>query len=186
MKRLYILFFCACLSWPLWAQQNDSNVVFTDPNFKWKIEVPQGFEQVEPEVWDLQRGAVGDSTLHSETIVAFKANDYNYLEASWQPFDEEKQGDYRLHFLATSDQLYQTFKEHLPDAKINKASSSQLIGNVIFQKYVLTMELPNGVVIRSHMFGRLFDNREFTANIFYVTDTSGATLLKAWLDSSFE
>ncbi len=177
----------------LWAQTETEKSSFHSPDFNWDIDIPPGYEEIEPAVWDLQKGIPDSIAADSpgietppRTILAFKINDYNYFESNWQPYDVNKQGDYKSHCQSVDNQLYQTFAEQIPDAKIDTASSVQQIGKLDFQKFVLKMTLPNGVTLSSHMFSRLFDDKEFSANLFYVNDEQGSLLMEAWLYSRFE
>jgi len=195
MRKHLVAFFLIAFLFPsaLFAQTEDNQNSFFSPEFNWYIEIPPGFEEIEPALWDLQKGiqdSLGTDSLAlanaPHTILAFKSGDYNYFESNWQPYQMEVRGDYSDHCKSVANQLYRTFAEQIPDAKIDTASSIQIIGTLEFRKFVLKMTLPNGITLSSHMYSRLFDEKEFSANLFYVNDEQGSLLMEAWLYSRFE
>lgn len=192
MNKLIIVFAMLFASLGVYAQEETGTSTFFSPEFNWHIDIPPGFEEIEPAVWDLQKG-VPDSLLtdslengYPKTILAFKSADYNYFESNWQLYDKVERGDYEEHCQSVANQLYQTFADQFPDAKIDTATSNQLVGTLEFEKFVLTMTLPNGVKLNSYMYSRLFDDKEFSANVFYVNNELGTMLLQSWLYSRFD
>ena len=194
MKKYFVIFLiAAAFPFVLFAQSENEDNTFFSPEFNWHIQIPPGFEKMDPASWDLQKGIQDSLQVDSlvlanapKTILAFKSNDYNYFESNWQPYNSTVRGDYSDHCQAVAKQLYHTFAEQIPDAKIDTASSVQSIGALEFKKFVLKMTLPNGVTLSSHMFSRLFDDKEFSANLFYVNDEQGSLLMEAWLYCRFE
>ncbi len=192
MRKLISFFALVSLSVGAYAQTESETSTFYSPQFNWHIDIPPGFEEIEPAVWDLQKG-VPDSLLtdslessYPKTILAFKSADYNYFESNWQSYDEQERGNYKDHCQSVANQLYQTFADQFPDAKIDTATSNQLVGSLEFEKFVLKMTLPNGVTLNSYMYSRLFDDKEFSANVFYVNNELGTMMLQSWLYSRFE
>ena len=192
-KYLLVILVTALFPCVLFAQEEVDDSGFFSPEFNWHIGIPPGFTKVDPESWDLQKGIQDSLQVDSlvlanapKTILAFKSNDYNYFESNWQPYNTKVRGDYNDHCQAVSKQLYRTFAEQIPDAQIDTASSVQIIGTLEFKKFVLKMTLPNGVTLSSHMYSRLFDDKEFSANLFYTNDDQGTLLMEAWLYSRFE
>jgi hypothetical protein len=192
MNRLISFFILISLSLGAYAQASTETATFYSPEFNWHIDIPPGFEEIEPAIWDLQKG-VPDSTLtdslatgYPQTILAFKSTDYNYFESNWQTYDSRLKGDYGSHCQSVANQLYQTFANQFPEAQIDTATSNQLVGTLEFEKFVLKMTLPNGVTLNSYMYSRLFDDKEFSANVFYVNNELGTMLLQSWLYSRFE
>ncbi|WP_372773336.1 hypothetical protein [Mangrovibacterium sp.] len=171
-----------------WAQTKLESPSFYSPEFNWKIQIPPGFEEIEPAIWDLKKNATDSiaPAKQPQTILVFKSNDYHYFESNWQLYNKDEQGEFKVHCQSVANQLYQTFEEQIPDAKIDTASSVQTVGSLEFQKFVFKMTLPNGIALYSYMFSHLFDNKEFSANLFYVNEEQGALLMEAWLYSKFE
>ncbi|PTN09732.1 hypothetical protein [Mangrovibacterium marinum] len=192
MKKLSLLFAAIFVATASFAQTETETSTFYSAEFNWHIDLPPGFEQIEAAVWDLQKG-VPDSLLtdsldhgYPKTILAFKSADYNYFESNWQHYDKLERGDYQDHCQSVANQLYQTFADQFPEAQIDTASSNQLVGTLDFEKFVLKMTLPNGVTLNSYMYSRLFGDKEFSANVFYVNNELGTMLLQSWLYSRFE
>ncbi len=173
------------------AIENNS---FYSPLFGWHIDIPPGYEEVEPAVWDLQKGLEYDALNDSDTtqvdnprtIVALKSNEYHYLEANWKTFNADERGSFETHVHSVNQQMYDTFAAQLPEAKIDTASSTQQVSGLSFYRFVLRIELPNGIILNSQMFTRLFGTHEFAANIFYVNEEHGRLLNEAWLYSRFD
>ncbi len=180
-------------SLPTDSAQVAKQTVLHSPLFKWSIEVPPGYDEVEPAVWDMQKGVIYDALDDSaqwieqaRTVVAFKANDYHYFEANWKNYSEERQGNFGEHCQAVNEEMYRTFAAQLPDAKIDTASSTQLVGTTEFYRFTIRIELANGITLNSQLYSHLFGDKEFSANLFFVNEDYGRLLTEAWLFSKFD
>lgn len=164
-------------------------------DFNWTITIPENFTSVSPEEWEkLQnKGAQAIEKTYGEkvenqatTLFVFKNGDYNYLESNYQLFDPEVDGDYRESCRTVSEIVYETFASQIPGAKIDSSTSVESIGGLDFHTFNLVLDLPNGMKIRSMMFSRLFEEKDFAVNITYVDEEAGEKMREAWKNSTFE
>lgn len=175
----------------LFAQTARSNAEYFSPELNWAMSVPPGFKQVNANDWDALKSGTGQAVADSlidrtNTLLVFAADRYNYFESNWQTYNEEERGSFRAHCRAVAVKLYTDFKTQLPEAQIDTAYSTQLVGARVFEKFVLKMSLPNGAKLNSYMYSHLSGSMEFSANLFYLKEEYGAVMLEAWLNSRFE
>lgn len=173
------------------AQQDTAKAEFYSADFDWTISIPPDFKQIDNDAWDRLKapsGTTGNDTItnRTHTVAVFAANQFNYFESNWQPYNPKERGDFGEHCQAVAQELTRNFTEQLPEAKIDTASGIQQIGAMQFRRFTLKMSLPNGAVLYSYMYSRLFGEMEFSANLFYVKPDLGAMMLEAWLNSRFE
>ena len=122
---------------------------------------------------------------NATTIFVVKYDDLNYFETNQQPYDSIADPDYPAYFRDVNEVLYETFKEQIPNGTIDTASSEELIAGLLFQKFRISISMPNNIVIRLFMFSRPFADKEFTVNIMYVDEEKGIRMMSAWKKSSF-
>ena len=167
---------------------------FYDKDFKWSILIPKGFTQVSEKEWseNQQKGenaiekTTGEEVINeAKTIFVFKTDDMNYFEANYQPFDIKIDGDYLENNKNVNNTIYQTFKDNMPNAKIDTLSSTEKIDNLIFYKHETKIHLPNNQILDMIMYSKLFDKKEFTVNIMFVDPKRGKEMIDAWKNSKF-
>ena len=193
MKKIHVFIFGTLLCF-LSCKGQSTDTKFYDKEFKWSIEIPKDFYKVGKEEWSekQQKGkdaiekTVGEEIVNqSKTIFIFKADDMNYFEANYQPYDTESDGDYLENYKNVNRTIYQTFKENMPNAKIDTLSSTEKINDLLFYKYEAKIHLPNNMILDMIMYSRLFDKKEFTVNIMFVDVKKGKQMMDAWKNSTF-
>ncbi len=192
MKSILSILFSIFLSFNLSAQ--NSGVAFYSPDFKWKVQIPEGFEKVDNQEWSILQGkgeqtlekTVGqDITNHSKTIFIVKSGNFNYLEANYQPFDTKNDGSYEASNKFVNDIVYKSFKENMPNAKISNTRSKEKINNLIFHKNTFEILMPNSMSMKMIMYSRLFGKKDFSVNIMFIDSKKGEEMLTAWKNSTF-
>ena len=167
---------------------------FSYKPFNWKIIIPKGTTVVSQQEWQRleQKGAEAIEKTYGEkvesnatTLFVVKYDDLNYFEANQQPYDSIADPDYPAYFRSVNEVLYETFKEQIPNGTIDTASSEELIAGLLFQKFRISISMPNNIVIRLFMFSRPFGDKEFTVNIMYVDEEKGIRMMSAWKKSTF-
>lgn len=194
MKRFFLLvIFIVAIFHSCPAQSGSTPTVIYDKDFKWTIEIPQGFESVSAEQWaKLQnRGAEAIEKTYdakvennAKTIFVFQSDQFNYFESNYQPFDTTE-GNYLDNFKKVNDLLYGTFEAQLPKAKLDSVSSSEIIDGKLFQTFEVTITIADNFALKWIMYSRLFGKKEFTVNIMTANKEKRETLLKAWRNSKF-
>lgn len=193
-KKFYLL--AAVLLFLQTAKAQDTIAVapYYDKEFKWTINIPEGFKQVAKEDWSKIQGkgtAAIEKTVgmeienSSKTIFVLQNGKLNYLESSYQAFDPSVDGNFAAGLKSSQELLYQTFKQQMPGVTIKHSSSTEKIDGLVFYLTQLDVTYPNKMVLHAYMFNRLFGKREFTANIMFIDDAKGDAMLKSWRGSKF-
>jgi hypothetical protein len=168
---------------------------FYSSDFKWTIGIPDGFDHVDPSEWEKLQGrglkAVEDTygqevVNQARTIFVFKSGNYNYLESNDQPYDVAVDGNYDESCKAVREIVYETFKNQIPNAKIDSASFIEKIDGLPFHALSVKIQFPNGMVMNAMLYSRLFNTREFSLNIMYTDEKAGKVMMDAWRNSRFE
>lgn len=192
MKSFFYILFSIVISSNLYAQNSGS--LFYSPEFKWKIQIPEGFEKVDHEEWARFQGkgeqalekTVGQDIInHSKTIFVVKSGNFNYLETNYQPFDTKTDGSYEEANAFINDIVYKSFKENMPNAKVTNTRTKEKINNLLFYKNTFEIALPNGISMKMLMFSRLFGKKDFSVNIMFMDPKKGEEMLTAWKNSIF-
>ncbi len=174
--------------------KSDPKTLYNE-DFKWTIIIPENFNDVSPEDWeglqnkgaDAIENTYGEEVVNqAKTIFVFKNADFNYLESNYQPFDVEVDGDYLESCKNINEILYEIFKTQMPNAVIDSSSNVETINGLDFQLFKMKIDYPNGMIMHSLMYSRLFDKKEFSVNITFVDDKQGEKMLNAWTNSKFE
>ncbi len=174
--------------------QVEAGKEFVYKPINWKIIIPQGTTVVSQQEWQRleQKGAEAIEKTYGEkiesnatTLFVVKYDDLNYFEANQQPYDSITDPDFPAYFRTINEVLYETFKEQIPNGTIDTASSEELIAGLLFQKFRISISMPNNIVIRLFMFSRPFGDKELTINIMYVDEEKGIRMMSAWKKSTF-
>lgn len=163
--------------------------------FNWTVTIPENFNPIKESEWNRtkQKGedaiekTIGeDISNKAVTLFAYKNGQFNNIEANWQPFDVEIDGEYLETYSEVNKLLYQTFETQMPDAKLDSISSTQKISGLEFLRFDITIDFPNGMKMKSIGFSRLFDKKEFTMSVTSVDEKNGKIMFDALLNSKFE
>ncbi|PKH52606.1 hypothetical protein CXF68_18705 [Tenacibaculum sp. Bg11-29] len=164
-------------------------------DFNWTVNIPENFKPINKEEWNktLTKGINAiENTFEQEvenqavTIFTYKNGQFNNFEANWQPFDFKIDGDYLETYSGVNKMIYQTIETQMPDAKLDSVSSTQKVNGLKFQRFDISIDLPNGIKMRTIGFSRLFNKKEFTMNITSVDEKIEQKMLDAFLNSKFE
>ena len=168
----------------------DPNAVFNE-EFNWTISIPKQFEKLSAIEWNqIQNGGeeIIDTTDEqlAKTIVVFRNGDFNYFESNYQLYDSIVDGNYNASCQSLNEGMYENFKEQMPGMQIDSSSSIELIDELAFQNFKISINFPNGMTLNSNIYSRLFDDRELSVNIMYVDNKVGEEMLSVWRKSSFK
>ena len=162
--------------------------------FNWSIQIPEGFQAIKKEEWnkniELGQNAI-EETFGQEienqavTIFSYQKGRFNNLEANWQPFDPEIDGKYDETYSAVNQILFETYNNQMPGAKLDSVSSIQKISGLEFKTFEIRILFPNGIIMKTIGFSRLFNKKEFTVNLIYVDEKIGEEMLKSFKNSEF-
>ncbi len=180
----------------LCAAQSDADVRthFYDM-FGWTVTIPEEFDSVGKEEWErLQtRGmnalenTIGEElTVRPEVVFIFRKGQFNYFEANALPYEEIVDGDYLSGLQDVKKALCKTFQNQIPGVKLDSISSVETIDSLEFQKFILSIEFPNGLSMMFFHYCRLFGKVQLTANIVYIDERAGEKMLEAMKQSRFD
>jgi hypothetical protein len=196
MNKFTILFFITFLGInSCKSQTKSSSKIIHNKDFNWTITIPENFVSMNENEWNKaqQKGKDAiEKTLGEEiidqttTIFIFKNEQFNNFEANYQPYDIEIDGNYLETYKEVNEMLYQTFETQIPKAKLDSISSIQKISGLEFQRFDITVDLPNGIKMTTIGFSRLFDKKEFTLNITALDEKIEKKMLDSFLNSKFE
>lgn len=198
MKQLFYLPLCALLvfshcSSPPAADKSTREI--HNKEFNWTISIPENFESVGAEEWSKMQNEGADlieDTYNEKvetrptTIFVFKADQLNFFESNYQPYDPAVDGDYAASCKNVNDMMYATFEAQMPGVKIDTAVTTEKIGGLDFRCMKMKVNPPNSIIMHIYSYGRLFDKKEFTVNMMYVDEQKGQKMLDAWTHSKFE
>src|SRR5687768_12180388 len=124
------------------SQQQSKPQTLHNAEFNWTITIPEGFESVPAEDWEKMqnKGAQAVQNTYGEkvenlstVIFVFRKGQFNYLEANYQPFDPDIDGDYQASCKGVNEVLYATFRTQIPNASLDSTSSVQSVSGLEFQ-----------------------------------------------------
>lgn len=163
-------------------------------DFDWTITIPEDFDTLTAKEWAKVQGRGAEAiekTYGAEienranTIFVFRNSQFNYFESNWQPYDTVADGNYEETCQAVNAMIYGTFEAQMPDAKLDSASSKEIISGLEFRVFRVYIGLPGGKSLECRLYSRLFGNREFSVNMTTLDKDKRAALLKAWKESKF-
>ncbi len=194
MQKHFVLFIVVLiLNLATYAQVQPGKEYVFKP-LKWKIIIPEGTTAVSNEEWNKleEKGAaalektVGEKIENAATtIFVVKYDEMNYFEANHQPYDSVADPDYPAYFRSANEVLYATFKEQMPNAGIDTATTEEEIDGLLFQKFRIKITMANNMVLKIVMYSRPFGNKEFTMNMMFIDEDRGFRMMSAWKKSTF-
>ena len=156
--------------------QKHTTTDFYNPDFKWTIAIPDSFKFESTEKWSRVQtsGKWGIEQAYStklnnkvNTILILRAGTNNFLEATSEPYEVSKRGDYTTTCRHMTEVLYNSFVKDRPDAKLDTSTSVVSIDGLEFMTLNLTAHFPKGIVKYSNLYFRLFGTYALTISVIY-------------------
>lgn len=195
MKSVFASFLLLVLFSSQTKGQSSQGTPFYNKTFKWTITIPPGFNPMSQEEWAKaeEKGASAIENTFGEkienraiTLFAYKLDTFHSMDANYQPFSVDVDGDYSESFTAISEMLVETFLTEMPTIAFDSSSSKELIDGLEFHCFKLKLSFPNNTNLWMLMYSRLFGKNEFTINFLYKEEEKGKEMLNAWRKSRFE
>ena len=194
MRKISLVLITVLLVSLAYAQSPKGKSIYVK-EFKWKIVIPAGFDALGQDVQDAYKkkgldaieknvGQVVDD--QTTNIFYYGSERINVIEALYQPFDEETEGEYNEVNRAIGDLLYDTFVQQMPGAKIDSTWTVKNIDGLDFNLFAVEIVLPNGKLMTMEMYSRLFGKQELTINITYIDEQKGKLMKEAFFNSTFK
>lgn len=131
----------------------------------WTFTLPSGFTQLTTaeDAAHTERGkqllekSSGIEVDASATVTLFSAgkDKYNYLNSTLTRFDPKVDGDYKENVVQLKELMFNTFKDNMPDAVIDSASSSTVIDGLKFDKFRISVTINKKKIFTSYLLSRL-------------------------------
>jgi hypothetical protein len=195
MKYIFLLIASVVLSSGFsYGQEQPAGKQLYNPMFKWRITIPEGFENMSPKEYagmqkkgaDAIEKAYDSKVINqSKPIFVFKSDQMHYFESNYQPFNVKTDGSYAASCKNVGDVLYTTFAKQLPGVKMDTTYSAEVVDKLNFRVFKLDIFLPNDNVLTCYMFNRLFGNRDFSVVVMFVDRLKGEGMLNSFRSSTF-
>lgn len=192
MKHTSVTLILALILQFAFGQEKLSATHFYSIAFKWKITIPAGFEAVsaEQQKQTSERGKKALEQVNGEEIednvkpvFFFRSGQLSTIEANYQETNITE--DYSKVFKDANDIVYQSFRQQLPNARLDSSYSTELIDGKLFHVFNAGIELDNDMKISISLYGRLFGTKNLSVNIMTVSNDKRRLLLDAWRNSKF-
>lgn len=177
MKLLFTLFLALA---NLCCSAQDSIKTYTFKEVGWTVKLPPGFKELSA-AEDAAKNKKGKELMEdvakteidvSELRTLFSAtkNTHNYINSTVTPYNPEVDGDWRETLGFVKEMLYQTFKEKMPDAAVDTASSSMIIDGIRFDKFRVTITIDKKVIFTSYLLSKLYKGYDFGISYLCLDD----------------
>lgn len=160
----------------------------------WSITIPNGYQSMsetrvqanEQKGKDAIEDAFGEKVETKGLIhlVNFQKNQFNSLQATLQPYDEAKDGNYEQSAELTKKAIYDTYVSQ--KIKIDTSSTQKNYAGKAFHVFNISIYGPNGeVIMKQAMISRLEQGYDFGVNINYNNSVDEKALFEALANSKF-
>lgn len=163
--------------------------------FGFRIVIPPNYAPVDEDEYNekQEKGVtVIENALETEVpietvrLFSFSDGKQNVIDAMWQPWDEDVDGDYLEGWSEGNPLLYQIYSTQFSDAKIDTLTKTQKINGMDFQRVDVSVVFPNGNEMTTILISRLFDKRELSFSIVARDDYNRKVLLDAVSNVKFD
>lgn len=193
MKKLISSLLLICLIASCSNPEVKNRQIFIE-EFNWRITVPEEFEYMSKKEiqasrnkgLDLFEEQIGEDIVDEVQVLFWiKNGELNGLEANFQPFNIDEDGDYKESNDYINGLTVEALTSKFPQIKVDSLSSFEKIDNLNFQKFYAKFTYPNGMILHAHSYSYLFENKDFTVSITYTNEEIGKKLIQSFLKSKF-
>ncbi|GAA4807005.1 hypothetical protein [Litoribaculum gwangyangense] len=175
--------------------QKEKEITIENDDFKWTINIPKNFREVSEKNWDKVKfngietfEKVSDQNVKKNdienTLFAYKNGKFHTLESNYKIFDTTK--NYSKSNKELNTVTYESLKKAISNTELDSLSSKQMISGMEFGTFEINFNYPNGEILTTKSFRKLFGNKRFTINILYKDETIGKELINSIVNSKFE
>jgi hypothetical protein len=175
------------------AHSQSVNIEIYNEMFKWNFSIPSYFENVSPQE-AAKNKAIGKEIIESKVgheivnksikIYGFKSGDFNQLIVNYERTESEE--NYSEKFKQISEILHESFKKKFPDAEINRSNSSEIISNIKFEVFDITISSENTTIMNMKCFSAIIDKKTLNIQIVYKDKEKGQALISSFRKSIFK
>ena len=118
-----------------------------------------------------------------KTLISAMKDRTNYFNSTIKAYDPKKEGPYATTNQVVKSVLYNTFKQKLPSAKLDTASSYLDIDGLIFDRFYMRLTLDNKVLFHMVVLSKFYKGYDFGITYLY-SDEESKTELESILKTS--
>ena len=175
--------------------QEEKEITIDNDDFKWTINIPENFKEVSEKNWEKVKSdgidtfeKVSDQNVKKSdienTLFAYKNGKFHTLESNFKVFDTTK--NYSKSNTELNIVTYNSLKKAMSNTELDSLSSKQMISGMEFDTFEINFSYPNGEILTTKSFRKLFGNKRFTINILYKDEEIGKELINSIVNSKFE
>jgi len=175
--------------------QKEKEITIDNDDFKWTINIPENFKEVSEKNWEKVKSdgidafkKVSDQNVKKNdienTLFAYKNGTFHTLESNFKVFDTTK--NYSKSNKELNIVTYKSLKKAMSNTELDSLSSKQMISGMEFDTFEINFNYPNGEILTTKSFRKLFGNKRFTINILYKDEAIGKELINSIVNSKFE
>ena len=175
--------------------QKQKEITIENDDFKWTINIPDNFKKVSEKNWNKIKSngietfeKVSDQNVKKSdienTLFAYKNGTFHTLESNYKIFDTTK--NYSKSNKELNIVTYESLKKAMSNTELDSLSSKQVISGMEFDTFEINFNYPNGEILTTKSFRKLFGNKRFTINILYKDERIGNKLINSIVNSKFE
>jgi len=177
------------------SQQKKAQVFYNEI-FKWKITIPDGLKEKNPEELDKSR-KLGNQAIEDTygeknddsaiSIFAFENEKFEGIDAIYEAFDTEINGDFFENCKLVNELIYTTLITQISvPIVIDTLTTIEQIDHLDFYVFKMNITYPNNSIFNWLMYSRLFNKQLFRVTITFIDEELGNQMLDAWKNSTFE
>lgn len=186
---LFIFLIFACQ-----PQDRKAEKTFTSPEIGWTIDIPENFNPVSDQqlAHYEQKGKQAIETASGQQVetsqlrylINFQKDQFNSLNATIQPFDGQKDGDYRSANEVTKKAIFDAYTAQ--KMKIDTSSFKNNFAGQPFNGFLIKIYAPDGgVMMHQLMLSQLRNGYDFAININYNNEQDATLMMDAVKKSKF-
>ncbi|WP_299278044.1 hypothetical protein [uncultured Psychroserpens sp.] len=194
---LTLILFASCKTDP--NKQVDEGTVnenkYHSNEIGWTIEIPKGWnvtqrgESQKREDKGLkainEANGIDYDVSGLKQLISFQKDRRHVFSATSEKFELEYDGEYEDQKKIVKEILYNTYAQN--GIKVDTASSKEIIDNLEFDLYKITVYNQKGeIILYQDLYCRYMNGLDFGVNLNYFNDKEKNELMNAWKNSTFE
>ena len=161
------------------ALAQDSTKRYTFNEVGWTITIPADFKEMDSvqnrrsmekgiKVLEESADVIADIS-EVKTLFTATKNTFQYFTATLTPFDPPKDGDYKQATKELKEITYYTFKDQMPDAKLDSSSTKITIDGLEFDKFSVLIKVKD-LTLTVVLIGKLYKGYDFGISYLYMDE----------------
>jgi hypothetical protein len=191
--RNYLLLLLLFFNLSTFGQPLNKHYVFKE--IGWEIDLPPAFIKMSVEA-DAAMNQKGKNAIEStinqsidvsatKTLISATKDIYEYFNTTIRHFNVKVEGDYNAGNAALKKIMYDTFKEKMPKAVIDSASTSKLISRQKFDKFTVHATIDDKKLFTMVLCSKLYRGYDLGISYLFMKPETEVEIEKMLNHSSF-